>query len=98
MSSIFEAGDPPLTEAELAAVRQSAMLRVRLWTKRTVYSAIGLLMSCTSVVPFSGGHSLHAHWGPIGRLVVYLSMGLLVVFVYCAGLLWGARSALRALR
>jgi hypothetical protein len=98
MSSIFEAGDPPLTETELAAVRQNAMLRVRLWTKRTVYSAIGLLVSCASVVPFSAGHSLHAHSEPIGRLLVYLSMGLFVAFVYCVALLWGAWSVLRDVR
>ena len=97
MSSIFEAGDPPFTDTELAAVKQSAMLRVRLCTKRTVYSAIGLFMSCASVVPFLAGHSLHTHWEPIGRLLVYLSLGLVVVFVYCAGLLWGACNALRKL-
>jgi hypothetical protein len=50
------------------------------------------------VIPFSKGHILHAHAEPFGRLLVYLSMGLLVVAVWCTGLLWGAWTCLRDLK
>ena|ERR1051326_3755500 len=97
MNSIFEADDRPSGE-ELAAVRQNAEERLRLWRQRSVLSGLALLLSCLSVSMFLTGHSLHAYWESLGQYLVYLSMGLLVVFLYCTLLLWGAWSALRDLR
>jgi hypothetical protein len=97
MNSIFEAGDDPRSESELLAVRQNASLRLSVWKRRSIYSAIGLVLSCTSVAPFSEGYSLHAYAEPFGRILVYLSMGLLVVFVYCCALMLGAWNAFRDL-
>lgn len=97
MNSIFEAGDSPLSEEEVIAVRQNPTARLRFWKKRSLYSAVALFLSCASVTPFTSGHFLHADWEPLGRLLVYLSMGLFLWFVYCVALLWGAWSALQAL-
>jgi hypothetical protein len=92
--TVFDS-ESPLSEDELVGVREYARQRIGLWRKRSLYSAAALLLSCASVVPFSKGHSLHAHAEPFGRLLVYLSMALLVVLVYCTGLFWSAWQALR---
>ncbi len=92
--TIFDA-ERPLGAEEMAEVREYARARISLWRRRALYSAVALLLSCASVIPFSKGHSLHAHSEPFGRLLVYLSMALLVVFVYCAGLCWSSWQALR---
>jgi hypothetical protein len=92
--TIFDA-ESPLSDEEIVEVRQYARERIGLWRQRSLYSVVALLLSCASVIPFSKGHSLHAHAEPFGRLLVYLSMALLVVCVYCTGLFWSAWQALR---
>jgi len=87
--------EPPLSDEEMAEVREYASERIGLWRKRSLYSIVACLLSCASVIPFSKGHSLHAHSEPFGRLLVYLSMALFVLCVYCTGLLWSAWQALR---
>jgi hypothetical protein len=82
-------------DEEIVEIRKIARKRIGLWRKRSLYSALALLLSCASVTPFSKGHSLHAHAEPFGRLLVYLSIALLVVFVYCTGFFWSAWQALR---
>jgi hypothetical protein len=94
MMTIFDA-ERPLSDEELVGVREYARERIGRWRKRSLYSIVALLLSCVSVIPFSKGHSLHAHAEPFGRLLVYLSMALLVVCVYCTGLFWSAWQALR---
>jgi uncharacterized membrane protein len=91
--TIFDA-ETPLSNEELVEVREYAREVIALRRRRTLYSASALLLSCASVIPFSAGHRLHAH-SEFGRLLVYLSMVLFVVFVYCNGLLWSAWQALR---
>jgi hypothetical protein len=98
MNSIFEADDSPSSGEELAAVRQNAEERLRFWRQRSVLSGLALLVSCLSVSMFLTGHSLHAYWESFGKYLVYLSMGLLLAFLYCTLLFWGARTALRDLR
>jgi hypothetical protein len=95
MTSIFDASEAPLSQEDLAAVRDYAQERIGLWKKRSVYSGIALFLSCALVAPFLYGHPLHAYWNSFGKYLVLLSMGLLVVFVYCAGLLGSAWMALR---
>jgi hypothetical protein len=92
--TIFDA-ESPLSDEEIVEVRQYARERIGLWRQRSLYSVVALLLSCASVIPFSKGHSLHAHAEPFGTLLVYLSMALLVVCVYCTGLFWSAWQALR---
>ena len=90
--------DSPLSEQEMSEVREYAKQRIDLWRRRSIYSVLALLASCASVIPFSQGHSLHAHAEPFGRLLVLLSMGLLVVSVLCTGFFYSAWQALATSR
>lgn len=83
---IFDTPEQFLSGDELLAARQDATLTLRLWRKRAVFATAALCLSCAAVVPFSKGEPLHAHAEPFGRLLVYLSMGLLVLFVICVGI------------
>jgi hypothetical protein len=94
MMTIFDT-DSPLSDADMVEIREYAKERIGLWRKRALYSAVALFLSCALVIPFSKGHSLHAHAEPFGRLLVYLSMALFVVCIYCAGFFWSAWQALR---
>jgi hypothetical protein len=95
MNSIFDASEGPLSQEEMAEVREYANVRIGFWKRRSIYTGIALFLSCASVAPFLYGHPLHAYWTSFGKYLVLLSMGLLVVFVYCVGLLWSAWMALR---
>jgi len=86
------------SEEELAEAKENARRRFEVWRRRSLYSTVLLLLSCASVVPFSKGHSLHVYAEPLGRLLVYLSMGMLLVFLYCTGLFYGAWQCLRDLK
>lgn len=94
MLTIFEAPEP-ISDEELIEIRQYAGENIRVWKGRALYSALALFLSCASVIPFLKGHALHAHAEPFARLLVYLSMVLLVVFVLCAGYFYSAWQALR---
>jgi len=76
--------EEPLGEAEIEDVQRYARDYQRSWAKRFAYSIVLLLISCSAVIPFSKGHSLHAHAEPFGRLLVWLSFGLFVLCTYCA--------------
>jgi hypothetical protein len=94
--TIFGADDEsPLSDEDREEVRQYARERIGLWRRRSLYSIAALLLSCAAVIPFSKGHSLHAHAEPFGRLLVGLAMALLVASVFCTGLFWAAWQALR---
>lgn len=58
-------------------------------------STLIFVLGCASVYPFLAGHSLHHHWNSIGKYLVLVSMGLLVVFVYACGMWYSAWQALR---
>ena len=88
-------GEIPTGTEETREVRQYACKYISLWRKRTLYSTLALLLSCASVYLFSDGHPLHGHWQDIGKYLVLLSMGLLLVFVYCAAFWYSAWQALR---
>jgi len=94
MMTIFDS-ESPLSDQEMLEVREYAEERIGLWRKRSIYSVVAVLASCACVIPFSKGHSLHSHAEPFGRLLVLLSIGLLVVFVLCAGFFYSAWQALR---
>jgi membrane protease YdiL (CAAX protease family) len=76
-------------------VRQYAKERIGIWRRRSLYSAVALLLSCASVYPFLKGHPLHEYWESFGKYLVLLSMAMLVVFVLCTGLFYSAWQALR---
>lgn len=76
---------------------ENALFRFRRWRRLAVGSGIAFAASCLSVWPFLAGYPLHSYWDPVGEGLVYVSMGLLVAFLYCALLLWGAWGFLRGL-
>jgi hypothetical protein len=73
-----------LTDAEVLEVQRYAQTSLQLWMKRCMYVGALLLLSCASVLPFSKGHSLHAHAEPFGRFLVWLTVGLVMLLTYCA--------------
>jgi hypothetical protein len=91
---IFDTYENPPSEEEIEAVKQNAKERLRLWRKRALYSTVAFFLSCASVIPFLDGNSLHAYAEPFARIFTDMSMVLLLVFVYCNGLWWGAWRAL----
>lgn len=94
---IYNTTEDPLSEDELVAVRQNAWLRLSLWRRRGLYSTVALILSCACVYPFLEGHPLHSHWESFGKYLLFLPMGLLLVFLYCNGLWWGAWQSKRDL-
>jgi Na+/melibiose symporter-like transporter len=96
MSSIYDTDDV-LSAEEIEAVKQNARQRLSLWRSRGVYSTVALLLSCVLVYLFLEGSPLHAYWESFGKYLVLLSMALLLAFLYCTGLWWGAWRALRDL-
>ena len=97
MNSLFDAGDEPLSNEDLTAVRQNAAARLNLWRKRSGYSGATLLVSCLAAVPFTAGHALHALWEPLGMVLVCAAEGSFIAFVYCLLLLWVSWKMLRDL-
>ena len=63
----------------------------------SLYSTGALVLSCGLVYPFLEGHPLHSHWESFGKYLLFLPMVLLLVFLYCNGLWWGAWQARRGL-
>ena len=91
---IFDTPEP-LNEEEMVEIRRQAGERIGLWRKRALYSTVALLLNCAFVYPFLEGHPLHKYWESFGKYLILVSMGLLVVFVFCTGLFWSAWQALR---
>jgi hypothetical protein len=64
MLTIFDE-ERPLSDEEMADVRQYAAERIAVWRMRSLYSIVALLLSCASVISFSKGHDLHAYAEPL---------------------------------
>jgi hypothetical protein len=94
MPTIFDS-ESPLSDQEMLEVRQYAKEHIGLWRRRSLYSAVALMLTCASVYPFLEGHPLHRHWESFGKDLVLLSMAMLVVFVLCTGFFYSAWQALR---
>lgn len=77
--------DSSYTPEELPELRRNAQQRLHLWAKRLIIS-VALFLSCSPVVPFSYGHSLHAYWDTFGTYLLFLSLALLFPFVMCVTL------------
>ena len=82
--------EEPFTLEELSEAKDHAIERLRLWRRRWIFSAIALFLSCACVTLFLYGHLFHKYWEVFGKYLVLISMGLLLPFVYCASLSWGA--------
>jgi hypothetical protein len=87
---IYDATESPLSDDELAAVKQNAQARLSLWQRRALYSTGALVLSCALVYPFLEGYPLHSYWESFGKYLLYVPMALLLVFLYCNLLWWGA--------
>jgi hypothetical protein len=98
MQMIYDTSESPLSDDELAVVKQSAEVRCHLWQRRGLYSTGALVLSCALVYPFLEGHSLHSYRESFGKYLLFLPMALLLVFLYCNGLWWGAWQAQRDLK
>jgi hypothetical protein len=94
---IYDTTEGPLSDDELVAVKQNAQARLSLWQRRALYSSGALVLSCGLVYPFLEGHWLHSRWESFGKYLLSLPMVLLLVFLYCNGLWWGAWRARRDL-
>ena len=88
----------PDSEDDLTEAKQNAGKRVGIWRRRSIFATGVLLLSCAAVAPFSKGGALHQYAEPFGRLFVVLALGSFLALVYCVALLWGAWSALCALK
>lgn len=71
---------------------------LRKWKRGTIWLGIALMVSIGAVVPFLRGHSLYPYSVSTGKVLVYLSMCLLCVFMYAAGITYSFWSYLRAIR
>jgi hypothetical protein len=72
--------------------------QVRTWKRRAAFLGLALMASTGLVIPFLAGHSLHRHFGDVGKALVVTSMCLLPAFMYAAGTaynLWAYNRALR---
>jgi Na+/melibiose symporter-like transporter len=85
----------PLSSEEMAELRQYARERIDLWLKRAFYATTALLVSCGLLYPFLKGHPLHRYWDAFGKYLIFVSMILLVVFIWCTGFCYSAWQALR---
>jgi hypothetical protein len=97
-NSIYNIDEPKPSKEEVAGAKQDAVEYLRLWKKRALYATVAFILSCASVTPFSDGFPLHGYAEPLGRLLVYLSMALLVPFVICVGVVISSWLFLRNLR
>lgn len=92
---IYDTDAHPLSADEIEAVRQNARQRLALWKRRGIYSTVIFFVSCACVFPFLEGHFLHTYWDSFGKYLILVSLALLLVFVYCTSLWWGAWRALK---
>jgi hypothetical protein len=83
--------------SEREAVERNARVRLEVWKKRALYSTVAFLLSCAIVYPFVDGRKISAQGEAVKQGLLLLSLGLLLVFLYCTLLLWGAWRSLRDL-
>jgi hypothetical protein len=76
--------DSSYTAEELPELKRNAKARLRLWENRLIISRLAFFLSCSAVVPFLYGHSLHAHWDPCNKYLLFLPLVLLPLFIRCA--------------
>lgn len=68
------------------------------WKRRTTVLGIALLASIASVIPFLDGYPLHGEFTNTGKYLIYLSMGLLILFLGSAALTYNSWAYRRSLR
>jgi hypothetical protein len=91
---IFDEADAPLSREDAEAAIKKAKDFLRHEASRAGYVLLIFTAACASVVPFSKGMVLASH-AEIGRILVYLSMGLLIPAVICVARVFSAWTFLR---
>jgi polyferredoxin len=94
---LFDTTDEPDSEEDLAEALENAKSRFRLWRRRSLYATAAFILSCAAVYPFVDGRTLSAQGESLKQVFLLLSLGLLIVFLYCTLLLWGAWRSVRDL-
>jgi len=94
---LYDTTAVPDSAEDLADAKNNARRRLSLWQRRSLYSTGALLLSFACIYPFLAGHELHAHWESFGKYLIFPSLALLMVFLYCTLLLWGAWRSVRDL-
>jgi membrane protein YdbS with pleckstrin-like domain len=93
-----------LTDVAAEEVRQDQYLegrieqRIRKWKRGTVWLGIALICCVVAVVPFVYGYPLHNYWDAVGKKILVLSMCLLPLFMFSAGITYMFWSYLRAIK
>ena len=86
MNSIFDAGDEPLTEEDLAAVKETPRSAWACGDEGSAISGTAFLLSCAAVTPFLAEHSLHPSWGPVPQVILLSLLASLLML----RILWSA--------
>jgi hypothetical protein len=94
---LFDTISEPDNEKDLAEAVENAKDRFRLWRRRSLYSSLAFVLSCAAVYPFVDGRTLSAQGESLKQVFLLLSLALLIVFLYCTLLLWGAWRSVRNL-
>ncbi len=90
-----EAADEARQDAEREGQLEQ---RLRSWKRRTFWLGIALALSIGTIVPFFEGQPLHQYAGSTTKVLVYLAMLLLAVFMYSAGTTYVCWNYLREIR
>jgi hypothetical protein len=94
---LFDTVSEPDNKKDLARALENAKGRFRLWRRRSLYSTLAFVLSCAAVYPFVDGCTLSAQGESLKQVFLLLSLALLIVFLYCTLLLWGAWRSVRDL-
>lgn len=94
---VLNIDDAPSQE-EVREAARDATEQLDRWRFRSFSSLTGWLCSCALVYLFLAGHSLHAYWRPFGIIAFYVTLGVLLSFIYCAVMWCTTWSFLRDLR
>ena len=62
-------------------------MRLGVWKKRALYSNVAFFLSCALVYPFVDGRRISAEAEAVKQGLLLLSLGLLLVSLYCTLLL-----------
>jgi protein-S-isoprenylcysteine O-methyltransferase Ste14 len=83
---------------DAAEFERHVAVRHKKTLKEAAWAGAALLLGILCIGPFLYGHSLHRYWEMIGKYLLILAMGLLLWFVYKAGLVWASWQAARDTR
>jgi hypothetical protein len=86
-------------EAKQDEEREALMeQRLRSWKRRTLWLGVALVVNIGAIAPFAEGQPLHQYAGSSTKILVYLAMCLLAVFMFSAGTSYVVWNYLRDIR